>query len=83
MKCNPEIKNRIKRVSGQLNGVLKMMEEENSCENILMQLHAIRTAVDRSISLIATYNLIQTIEEKNGIEIKDVEDEIKLILKNS
>lgn len=83
MKCNSDIKNRIKRVQGQINGIIKMMDEEKTCEDILMQLKAIRTAVDRAISLIATNNLIQTIEDKNGIEVKDVEDQINLIIKNS
>lgn len=40
---------RINRISGQMNGVKKMIEEDSYCNNILIQLSAIENSV-RSLS---------------------------------
>ncbi len=82
MKCNIEIYNRVKRVNGQLQGVIKMMDEERNCEEILTQLSAIRSGVDKVISLIATYNLVNEIERNYNIEVKDLDKAVNLIVKN-
>lgn len=42
-----ELKNRLKRIEGQIRGVLRMMEEEKECTDVLHQLSAVRNAVDR------------------------------------
>ncbi len=81
MKCNKDILNRVKRLQGQLNGVLKMMEDERECKEILTQLSAVRSSVERVITLTATENLISTIEESNNLRIEGAEDAIDLLLK--
>ena len=52
MKFEPdEIKKpltRLKRARGQLDAVIRMMEEGNECEDIVMQLSAVSTAIDRA-----------------------------------
>ncbi len=40
MKCDDKIKNRVKRTRGQIDGILKMMEDERECEEVLNQLSA-------------------------------------------
>ena len=37
---------RINRIAGQLNGIKKMLKEERECSSILLQLSAIRAAVN-------------------------------------
>ncbi|AMO67233.1 metal-sensitive transcriptional regulator [Zhongshania aliphaticivorans] len=39
---------RLKRVEGQLRGIQKMMEEEQSCERVAQQLSAARKALDKT-----------------------------------
>ena len=58
MKCNRNTINRLKRAQGQMNGTLKMMEENRSCEDIVIQLRATRASIDKVIALITTDNLI-------------------------
>lgn len=82
MKCDPSIKNRAKRVYGQMNGVINMMEEERTCEEIVTQLSAIRSSVDKMIALITTNNLIETIESNNDVVLKDVDEAIQLLVKS-
>jgi len=40
--------NRIKRARGQLDGVVRMLEEGRSCEDVVTQLAAVSKALDRA-----------------------------------
>lgn len=82
MKCDVKIKNRVKRLSGQMQGVMNMMDQERDCEDIITQLSAIRSSVDKVIALITTTNLVETIESKHGIKLEDIEDALSLIVKS-
>lgn len=57
MQCDPKIKNRIRRCEGQLRGVLTMLEEQKDCKEVVTQLSAVRSSVDRIIALIVANNL--------------------------
>ncbi len=50
-----KVRDRLRRAEGQIRGIIKMMEEGRSCEDIVTQLTAVRTAVAR-----ATEELITT-----------------------
>ncbi len=82
MKCDPKIRHRFSRVQGQMSGVERMMEDERSCEEIVTQLSAIRSSLDRLIATITTANLVESIENKHGIRVEDVESEVALIVKS-
>ncbi|MFU8793436.1 MAG: metal-sensing transcriptional repressor [Acholeplasmataceae bacterium] len=82
MKCDISLTNRIKRAQGQMGGVLVMMDNHASCEDIVTQLKAIRSSVDKVIALLTTSNLVQQIEEENHIKLDHLNDAINLIIKN-
>ena len=63
MEYDEKIKNRIKRIEGQLRGILRMMEEEKDCKDVITQLSASRTAIDRTIGVIVSSNLISCVKE--------------------
>ena len=47
--------NRLKRARGQLDGVIRMIEEGRECEDVVMQLAAVSRALDRAgFSIVAT-----------------------------
>lgn len=52
MDLKPEINNevilRLKRARGQLEGVIKMIEEGRGCTDVVMQLAAVSKALDRA-----------------------------------
>ncbi len=81
MVCEASLKNRIKRVHGQINGVLLMMDQESSCLDILIQLKAVRSSIEKAIGVLTTNNLIQTIEKNNAIKLENIDDAIDLIVK--
>lgn len=44
------IRSRVNRAEGQLRGVSRMLDEGKECEDVLVQLMAVRTAIDRAMS---------------------------------
>lgn len=85
MQQTEMIKNRLKRAEGQIRDVLRMIDEEKECRELITQLSAIRSAVDRSIALLVASNLEQCIIEnqaKGGDSQKFVEEAVKLLVKS-
>ncbi|MFN7249428.1 MAG: metal-sensitive transcriptional regulator [Anaerobacillus sp.] len=66
MKYNDPVKNRIKRIEGQIKGILRMMEEEKDCKDLVGQMSAARNALDRAIGVVVSENLEACI--RNQIE---------------
>ncbi|MGE7952875.1 metal-sensitive transcriptional regulator [Lysinibacillus xylanilyticus] len=58
--------NRVKRIEGQLRGVLRMMEEEKNCKDVITQLSAVRSAVDRTIGVVVSENLLDCVTTAEG-----------------
>ncbi|WP_273124650.1 metal-sensitive transcriptional regulator [Metabacillus sp. HB246100] len=65
MEYSDQVKNRVKRIEGQLRGILRMMEETKDCKDVITQLSASRTAIDRTIGVIVSSNLIECVQEAN------------------
>ncbi|AJC95051.1 metal-sensitive transcriptional regulator [Staphylococcus hyicus] len=63
MEYDKKLVNRIKRVQGQLNGVIKMMEEDKECKDIITQLSASKASIQRLISIIISENLIDCVKQ--------------------
>ncbi|MBO2945893.1 metal-sensitive transcriptional regulator [Paenibacillus sp. F411] len=63
MEYNDQMKNRVKRIEGQLRGILKMMEEHKDCKEVITQLSAARTAIDRTIGVVVSSNLVECVKE--------------------
>ncbi|KOO46163.1 metal-sensitive transcriptional regulator [Priestia koreensis] len=85
MKYTDQTKNRLKRAEGQVRGVLRMMEEQKDCKDVVTQLSAIRSAVDRTIAQIVATNLehcITEAQEEGGDTSKVVEEAISLLIKS-
>ena len=63
MEYNDQIKNRLKRLEGQIKGILRMMEENKDCREVVTQLSASRSAIDRAIGVIVSTNIIACMKE--------------------
>lgn len=57
MEYNKQVINRVKRIERQIRGVLKMMELETDCNELVTQMSAIRKAIDRAIGVVVSSNL--------------------------
>lgn len=76
---------RLKRSEGQLRGIQKMIEEDRDCIDVITQLSAVRSSVDRVIELLITENLMECINKplENPEEQKEkLEKAVKYLIKN-
>lgn len=83
---NDQMKNRVKRIEGQLRGILRLMEENKDCKDVITQLSATRTAIDRTIGVIVSSNLVECVrnaDENNERSTEElVEEAVKLLVKS-
>ncbi|MGN6599447.1 MAG: metal-sensitive transcriptional regulator [Actinomycetes bacterium] len=84
MELNPAemtpVINRIKRARGQLDGVLRMLEEGRDCEDVVTQLAAVSRALDRAGFAIVATGLQQCLAAGDDMESVDVKKMEKLFL---
>jgi DNA-binding FrmR family transcriptional regulator len=65
--------NRIKRVRGQLAGVLRMLEEGRECEDVVTQLAAASKALDRAGFAIVAAGLQKCMAEGDELDVQKME----------
>ncbi|MGG0177932.1 MULTISPECIES: metal-sensitive transcriptional regulator [Bacillaceae] len=85
MSYDDQIKNRVKRIEGQLRGILKMMDEDKGCKDVITQLSAVRAAMDRTIGVIVSTNLIECVRlaDENGENAEElVKEAVNLLVKS-
>ncbi|WP_405099878.1 metal-sensitive transcriptional regulator [Oceanobacillus sp. FSL H7-0719] len=85
MEYDKSVVNRLKRVEGQIKGVLSMIEKGEDCRDVITQLSASRSAIDRTIGLIVSMNLEQCVRENiaNGENTDEVVKEaVNLLVKS-
>jgi len=85
MEYNEQMKNRLRRIEGQVRGVLGMMEQDQGCKEVVNQLTAIRSAVDRVIMYVVGQNMEHCIrEEVSGGKSAEtvVKETIDLLMKS-
>ena len=82
MNYTDDIKNRVKRIEGQLRGILRMMEEKEDCKAVITQLSAARTALDRTIGVIVSANLVECVRNADRDTDELVKEAIDLLVKS-
>ena len=71
-----KILNRLRRARGQLDGVLRMIEEGRECEDVVTQLAAVSKALDRAgFSLVAAglRECVTADGDVDGVDMKKLE----------
>lgn len=87
MHYDTQVKNRLKRLEGQIRGILNMMEEGKDCKEVITQLSASRTAIDRTIGVIVSDNLIECVkkadlQEDNIKKEELIKEAVQLLVKS-
>lgn len=81
-----ELKTRLRRIEGQVRGVLRLMEEGKSCKDVVAQLSAVRNASDKAIAQIVADNLQQCILAEQAAGNHDtgklVKEAVELLVKS-
>lgn len=85
MEYDKAVIHRLKRIEGQIKGVLSMIEKQENCKDVITQLSASRGAIDRTIGLIVSQNLEQCVKEtvKSGESTEGlVKEAVDLLVKS-
>lgn len=85
MEYTKEMKNRIKRVEGQVKAITRMMEEGKDCKDLVGQMSAARNAIDRAIGVVVSTNLEYCVREQieNGGNTEDqIKEAVNLLVKS-
>jgi len=77
LEFNDQMKNRVKRIEGQLRGILRMMEENKDCKEVITQLSAARTAIDRTIGVVVSSNLVECVRHAEETGERSTEELVK------
>jgi DNA-binding FrmR family transcriptional regulator len=70
---------RLKKIAGQVEGLIRMIEREEACEKIITQFQAAKAALDTTYSLVLDRNLKECLSHNDA---KNVEKILKLISKH-
>jgi len=65
-EINTSAVNRLKRARGQLDGVIRMLEEGADCETTVTQLAAVSKALDRAGFLVISQGLRECLDAPDG-----------------
>ena len=63
LNYDDKLKSRLRRIEGQLRGVCRMMEEGKDCKDVITQLSAVRSGIERAIGIVVSQNLIECVRE--------------------
>ncbi|UUX34488.1 metal-sensitive transcriptional regulator [Fundicoccus culcitae] len=84
MHCDKKTINRLKRAEGQLRGIQKMIEDEKECADIITQLSAVRSSIDRTMGIIVAENLKECLNnpaEDPEKQNQKIEQAVQLIVR--
>lgn len=78
-----DILNRMKKIEGQAKGIQRMIEEDKCCGDIMVQISAIRSAINRVGGLIMDNYIKECLKEtlKNNSSDDRIEEVIETIVK--
>lgn len=84
MECNKnDILKRLRRIEGQVKGIEKMIENDKYCSDILIQISAVRAAINKVGGLVLQNYSKECIKNtlENDMDDKNIEDLIDIIVK--
>ncbi|MDI3256963.1 MAG: metal-sensitive transcriptional regulator [Kyrpidia sp.] len=85
MEYSDTMKNRLKRIEGQVRGIMGMMEKQQSCRDVVTQLSAVRAAIDRLIAYVIGSNMEMCIRDevqKGQPADRVIQEAIELLMKS-
>ncbi len=83
MEDKKTVLNRLNRLEGQIRGIHKMISDERDCEDIVIQLSAVKAGADKIMTMLVMDNLLQTVNtEDETVQREKVEAALKLIFKS-
>ncbi|MBI1332093.1 MAG: metal-sensitive transcriptional regulator [Armatimonadetes bacterium] len=72
-----DAKRRLNRITGQVNGIHKMLDEERYCVDILTQVSALRAALDQLGLLLLTHHIEDCVYGEEHHHYESQEEKVK------
>ena len=87
MRYDDAAKHRLRRIEGQVRGVLGMMENEKECQDVVTQLSALRSALDKLTLYVIGQDMEQCLRDEiqkpdGGLSEEVLKDAIALFMKS-
>jgi len=79
--ASKKITSRLKRSRGQLDAVLRMMDEDKPCDDVLMQLSAVKSGIDKAMKLVIAQNIRKNTNCKDAAQLAELQRSLDLMLK--
>lgn len=78
-----DIMNRLKKIEGQVKGIQKMIDDDKCCSEVMVQISAIRSAINRVGGLIMDRYIKDCLKESlgNGKNNEEIDTVIETIVK--
>lgn len=77
-EVNSKMNSRLNRISGQINGITKMIENKEDCEKISIQFKAVKSAIEKVFHIFLNENIKSCVSKNNNTKLQKM---IGLILK--
>lgn len=78
-----DVINRLKRIEGQVRGLIDMVQTDRSCEEVAQQMSAARKAMDKAFYRMMACSLVDAVSESagEGAAVRDVERSTRILEK--
>ncbi|WP_298774847.1 Ni(II)/Co(II)-binding transcriptional repressor RcnR [uncultured Shewanella sp.] len=73
IKDKKKLNTRVNKIQGQINGLKKLLEEENECQDVLQQIAAIRGAVNGLMREVIKGHLIEHLVFEEELEKRETD----------
>ncbi len=72
---------RLNRIEGQVRGIARMVQEDENCEDILVQIAAVKAAVDRVGVKLMGHKMKECLEQKGISKQESIDRAIDIFLR--
>jgi CsoR family transcriptional regulator, copper-sensing transcriptional repressor len=70
-KAPSDVQMRLRRIEGQIRGIIRMLDEGKSCEDVVTQIFAARAGMDKVAAEVLKCHITETLTEKPPEEARE------------
>jgi CsoR family transcriptional regulator, copper-sensing transcriptional repressor len=77
-----ELLNRLKKIEGQVKGIQRMVEEEKCCTDVMIQISAIRSAINKVGGMMIEKYITECMQQgiKTSIEKGEIDESVNAVI---
>jgi DNA-binding FrmR family transcriptional regulator len=77
-----ELLNRLKKIEGQVKGIQRMIEEDKCCTDVMMQVSAIRSAINKVGGMMIEKYVMECMQSglRTSLQKSEIDDNVKDVI---